>query len=66
MLLKLLGYETACVPSNMADNKIGYIQSPNISKACTRVLKVKCKYFLICLYALKIFVNQVCNYSDSF
>ncbi|KAK8935135.1 ALA-interacting subunit 1 [Platanthera zijinensis] len=45
MLLKFLGYENACVPSNMTDNKIGYIQNPNISKACTRVLKVKFKYF---------------------
>lgn len=33
-------YETACVPSNMAGDKIGYIQNPKISKACTRVLKV--------------------------
>lgn len=33
-------YETACVPPNMTDDKVGYIQNPAISKICARVLKV--------------------------
>ncbi|PKA62792.1 ALA-interacting subunit 1 [Apostasia shenzhenica] len=33
-------YETACVPPNMTDDKIGYIQNPTIDKTCTRILKV--------------------------
>uniref|UniRef100_A0A0E0LEE4 ALA-interacting subunit n=1 Tax=Oryza punctata TaxID=4537 RepID=A0A0E0LEE4_ORYPU len=33
-------YDDACVPANMADNKLAYIQNPNISKVCTRTLTI--------------------------
>ncbi|KAG8075002.1 hypothetical protein GUJ93_ZPchr0006g45843 [Zizania palustris] len=33
-------YDDACVPDNMTDNKLAYIQNPNISKNCTRTLTV--------------------------
>jgi hypothetical protein len=33
-------YDDACVPANMTDNKLAYIQNPNISKECTRTLTV--------------------------
>lgn len=33
-------YDTECIPQNMTNDKIGYIQNPTISKTCTHVLKV--------------------------
>uniref|UniRef100_A0A0D9WSZ9 ALA-interacting subunit n=1 Tax=Leersia perrieri TaxID=77586 RepID=A0A0D9WSZ9_9ORYZ len=33
-------YDDACVPANMTDNKLAYIQNPNISKDCTRTLTI--------------------------
>ncbi|KAG2636826.1 ALA-interacting subunit 5-like isoform X3 [Panicum virgatum] len=33
-------YETACVPENMHNNPVAYIQNPSQDKSCTRVLKV--------------------------
>ncbi|RCV12950.1 hypothetical protein SETIT_2G308100v2 [Setaria italica] len=33
-------YETACVPENMRNNPVAYIQNPSEDKSCTRVLKV--------------------------
>ncbi|PUZ71955.1 hypothetical protein GQ55_2G355400 [Panicum hallii var. hallii] len=33
-------YETACVPENMHNNPVAYIQNPLQDKSCTRLLKV--------------------------
>ncbi|EMS52996.1 ALA-interacting subunit 1 [Triticum urartu] len=33
-------YDHACVPRNMTDNKLAYIQNEAISKECTRTLTV--------------------------
>lgn len=33
-------YDEACVPGNMTENKLAYIQNGTISKNCTRTLKV--------------------------
>ncbi|MQL90471.1 hypothetical protein Taro_023063 [Colocasia esculenta] len=34
-------YESVCVPANMTNDKVAYIQNPNISKTCTRTLTVR-------------------------
>ncbi|XP_072962188.1 putative ALA-interacting subunit 4 [Typha angustifolia] len=33
-------YETACVPRNMTNDKVAYIQNADIDKTCTRLIKV--------------------------
>ncbi|TVU08456.1 hypothetical protein EJB05_41861 [Eragrostis curvula] len=33
-------YDEACVPSNMTENKLAYIQNSTISKNCTRTLRI--------------------------
>jgi hypothetical protein len=33
-------YDEACVPGNMTENKLAYIQDSTIPKNCTRTLKV--------------------------
>lgn len=33
-------YDSACIPPNMTDDKLGYIQNATTDKTCTRILKV--------------------------
>lgn len=66
-------YDTDCIPSNYADDQLGYIQNPDTNKTCYRDISVSCALFLnICggtllfipLTILTGFFLQFSNFTD--